>query len=156
MGRERRPVHDHGQDHDRPAPGQARRAAAHPDRARGRLPDRGGAMTGLAGRDAAPPSWLRLPRRTARLRLTMLYGGLFTVCGAGLLGFTFWLFYRATAGKRLVPLGTGYGQVVMRAGRSTLPPAACRHVHPNRLAQCMEGLGEARAHTFDPHVLLEQ
>jgi signal transduction histidine kinase len=113
-------------------------------------------MTGLAGRDAAPPSWLRLPRRTARLRLTMLYGGLFTVCGAGLLGFTFWLFYRATAGKRLVPLGTGYGQVVMRAGRSTLPPAACRHVHPNRLAQCMEGLGEARAHTFDLHVLLEQ
>ena len=41
-------------------------------------------MTGLAGRIAAPPSWFRLPRRTARLRLTMLYGSLFTVCGAGL------------------------------------------------------------------------
>jgi signal transduction histidine kinase len=116
-------------------------------------------VTGLVGRIAAPPSWLRLPRRTARLRLTLLYGSLFTVCGAGLLGFTFWLFYRATAGKRLVPLGAAYGQVVMPSGRSslsTLPPAACRHVHPNRLAQCVEGLGEARAHAFDLHVLLEQ
>jgi signal transduction histidine kinase len=113
-------------------------------------------MTGLTGRIGAPRTLLRLPRRTARLRLTLLYGGLFTVCGAGLLGFTFWLFYRATAGKRLVLLGTGYGQVVMPSGRSTLPPAACRHVHPNRLAQCVEGLGEARAHTFDLHVLLEQ
>jgi signal transduction histidine kinase len=117
-------------------------------------------VTGLAGRITAPPSWLRMPRRTARLRLTMLYGSLFTVCGAGLLGFTFWLFYRATAGKRLVPLGAAdYGQVVVPAGRSSLstfPPAACRHVHPNRLAQCVEGLGEVRAHAFDLHVLLEQ
>jgi nitrogen-specific signal transduction histidine kinase len=27
-------------------------------------------------------SWLRLPRRTARLRLTLFYGGLFLVSGA--------------------------------------------------------------------------
>jgi signal transduction histidine kinase len=113
-------------------------------------------MTSLTGRLGAPRTWRRLPRRTARLRLTLLYGSLFTVCGAALLGFTFWLFYRATAGKRLVPLGTGYGHVVVPRGRSSLPPAACRHVHPNLLAQCVEGLGEARAHAFDLHVLLEQ
>jgi signal transduction histidine kinase len=63
-------------------------------------------MTSLARRGAASASWLWLPRRTARLRLTMLYGGLFTVCGAGLLGFTFWLFDRATAGQRMFPAGT--------------------------------------------------
>ena len=32
-----------------------------------------------------PPSWLRLPRRTARLRLTVLYGAAFLVCGAAVL-----------------------------------------------------------------------
>jgi signal transduction histidine kinase len=37
----------------------------------------------------APPSWPRLPRRTARLRLTALYGGLFLACGAALLAVTY-------------------------------------------------------------------
>jgi signal transduction histidine kinase len=36
-----------------------------------------------------PPCWLRLPRRTARLRLTALYGGLFLACGAVLLAVTY-------------------------------------------------------------------
>jgi signal transduction histidine kinase len=35
------------------------------------------------------PRWLRLPRRTARLRLTVLYGGLFLACGAVLLAVTY-------------------------------------------------------------------
>ena len=39
----------------------------------------------------APRSWLRLPRRTARLRLTLLYGGLFLACGAALLAITYGL-----------------------------------------------------------------
>jgi hypothetical protein len=34
------------------------------------------------------PARLRLPRRTARLRLTALYGGMFLVCGATLLTIT--------------------------------------------------------------------
>ena len=38
-----------------------------------------------------PRSWLRLPRRTARLRLTLLYGGLFLVCGAVLLAIIYTL-----------------------------------------------------------------
>jgi signal transduction histidine kinase len=59
-------------------------------------------MTGLAARLPAPPSWLHRPRPTARLRLTLLYGGMFTLAGAALLGLTFWLFDRATAGKQLV------------------------------------------------------
>jgi signal transduction histidine kinase len=37
----------------------------------------------------APRSWLRLPARTARLRLTLLYGALFLACGAVLLTVTY-------------------------------------------------------------------
>ncbi len=39
----------------------------------------------------APRSWVRLPARTARLRLTLVYGGLFLACGAGLLTITYLL-----------------------------------------------------------------
>ena len=39
--------------------------------------------------------WLRLPRRTARLRLTALYGGLFLGCGAILLAVTYVLVEQA-------------------------------------------------------------
>ena len=48
--------------------------------------------------DAAHPrlSRLRLPRRTARLRLTALYGGLFLLSGVALLASTYVLFERAT------------------------------------------------------------
>jgi signal transduction histidine kinase len=47
----------------------------------------------------APRSWLRLPRRTARFRLTALYGSLFLVSGAALLAATYGLFERATKFK---------------------------------------------------------
>src|SRR5262249_16894774 len=44
---------------------------------------------------AAPPG---LPRRTIRLRLTLIYGGLFLVCGAGLLAITYALVDNTTVG----------------------------------------------------------
>ena len=47
----------------------------------------------------APRKWLRLPRRTARLRLTMLFGGLFLLSGVALVGATYALFERVTAFK---------------------------------------------------------
>jgi signal transduction histidine kinase len=50
----------------------------------------------------AVPRRARLPRRTARVRLTALYGGLFTVSGVVLLAFTYGLFERATAATVLV------------------------------------------------------
>ncbi len=43
------------------------------------------------------PPWLHGPRRTARIRLTALYGGLFLVSGAALVAATYLLFQRATA-----------------------------------------------------------
>jgi signal transduction histidine kinase len=44
----------------------------------------------------------QLPRPTARLRLTVLYGSMFTLAGAALLGFTYWLFKLATSGRRIM------------------------------------------------------
>jgi len=38
-----------------------------------------------------PRRWLQLPRRTVRLRLTLVYGGLFLLSGAGLLAITYGL-----------------------------------------------------------------
>ena len=46
----------------------------------------------------APLSWVRMPRRTLRLRLTALYGTLFLVSGAVLLAIT----YALVAGQRIV------------------------------------------------------
>ena len=53
-------------------------------------------MTGLLAR-LAPAAWLRAPRPTARLRLTLLYGALFLLSGAALLAATYLLFEQATA-----------------------------------------------------------
>ena len=47
----------------------------------------------------APRSWLRLPARTARLRLTLLYGALFLVSGAGLLAFIYLQVNRTSSGS---------------------------------------------------------
>jgi signal transduction histidine kinase len=44
----------------------------------------------------AAPAWLRLPRRTARLRLTAVYSALFLLTGAALGAITYVLFERAT------------------------------------------------------------
>jgi signal transduction histidine kinase len=50
-------------------------------------------------RRLAPASWLRLPRRTARVRLTALYGGLFLLSGVALVAITYGLFEQATQYK---------------------------------------------------------
>src|SRR5215467_2375770 len=42
-----------------------------------------------------PRRWLRLPRRTVRLRLTLVYGSLFLVSGAALLAVTYLLVSRS-------------------------------------------------------------
>ena len=39
-----------------------------------------------------PPRWLRLPRRTARLRLTVLYSAAFLACGAAVLAVIYLIF----------------------------------------------------------------
>src|SRR5258708_25743108 len=99
MGRVRRPVHERGEDHGQPPAGQARRSAAHRDRAQGRLPDRRMtvALRHRLTRLAAGP-----PRRTIRLRLTLIYGVLFLLTRAGLLAITYVLVQNATGGSSSV------------------------------------------------------
>jgi signal transduction histidine kinase len=54
----------------------------------------------------------RLPRRTARLRLAVLYGGLFVLCGAVLLAVTYLLTRHATGGGAKAVAGWAAGAVV--------------------------------------------
>jgi signal transduction histidine kinase len=54
-------------------------------------------MMDISRRRIRRPSWLHAPRRTARARLTALYGGLFLASGAALVVVTYLLFERATA-----------------------------------------------------------
>src|SRR6202167_31064 len=73
------------------------------------------------------PGWPRLPRRSARLRLTVLYGGVFLVCGAAVLALTDLLdgyaAHLATEITRL-PLGAFAGGTFGRpAQRAAVPPA---------------------------------
>jgi signal transduction histidine kinase len=44
------------------------------------------------GTPSGPARWIRLPRRTARLRLTVLYITAFLACGAAVLAFTYLLY----------------------------------------------------------------
>ena len=59
---------------------------------------------------------LRPPRPTARLRLTALFGALFALVGAVLLGFTYFLFESATAGKQILPAPGASGRAVPASG----------------------------------------
>jgi signal transduction histidine kinase len=122
---------------------------------------------GVAHSRLVPPSWLRLPRRTARLRLTALYGGLFLLFGIALVAVTYGLFERATeyrtphlpqiphapAIERLqlaVPSAPGLpsGQSVPLPKGQSVPPPQGQSVqlvqHPRQLAQAQLYLGQAQ------------
>jgi signal transduction histidine kinase len=101
-------------------------------------------MTSRGSRLAAPPSWLRRPRPTARLRLTLLYGCLFTLAGAGLLGFTYWLFDRAIGGA-----GAGVGFL------PAPPHVRCSFVHPTQVCLNLFRFRGA-LNRFDLHALAGQ
>jgi signal transduction histidine kinase len=117
-----------------------------------------------------PSSWLRLPRRTARLRLTGLYGCLFLAAGVGLLAVTFWLFQRATAGT-VVTSNAHFGPVIRNiVCRASLHPrvpgeqvtiAPARHPAPPPPPGCRRLLrvqfaALSRVHAVDLHALAAQ
>jgi signal transduction histidine kinase len=82
---------------------------------------------------AGLPSRPCLPRRTARLRLTALYGGLFLVCGAILLGLTYLLVAKATSPGSGGDLGSTPGLG---------PSISSQQLH--HLAQLRQTQGDAR------------
>ncbi len=72
---------------------------------------------GLGRRLAGLVSRLRLPRRTIRLRLALLYGGLFFLSGAALLGITYAVVAR-THGRYSQSVATPFQQSQSRAAPS--------------------------------------
>jgi two-component system sensor histidine kinase VanS len=72
---------------------------------------------------------LHLPSRTVRLRLTLLYSGLFLVSGVALLAATYLLFRNSTGVDLIVPTGTPHGSAGPGAHNGALPnPDAIREV----------------------------
>jgi signal transduction histidine kinase len=99
----------------------------------------------------APPSWLRLPRRTARLRLTTLYGGLFLLSGVALVATTYVLFERATEYRAphlpTIPRTPAIQHLQLPfkpPGRPTPPGQSVVIEHGHPLAQAQQELAHAQ------------
>jgi signal transduction histidine kinase len=81
------------------------------------------------------PRWPRLPHRTARLRLTVLYGGaVFLACGATVLAVTYLVY--GMLGKPMEPL---VREVLRRRGQGKAVPVA---VQPAAATIRLTGLGQ--------------
>jgi len=81
-------------------------------------------LAGLAAR-----RMLHLPSRTVRLRLTLLYSGLFLVSGVALLAATYLIFRSTTGVDLIVPSGTSHRPAVPGAGSGASPnPDVLRQV----------------------------
>jgi signal transduction histidine kinase len=77
----------------------------------------------------APRSWLRLPRRTVRLRLTALYGALFLVSGAVLLAITYGLVVSRPQVTAFHVVSIGGGVVKAVPGQAAGVARACQAFH---------------------------
>src|SRR5438128_8686696 len=99
-----------------------------------------------------PRRMLHLPSRTIRLRLTLLYSGLFLVSGAVLLAITYLLFRSRTGPDLIIPGGNPHGSTGPRALKEALanPDVAgyVRHVAEQQYAQAVS------RHADDLHQLL--
>ena len=97
-------------------------------------------------------SRLRLPRRTVRLRLTVVYASLFLVSGAALLAITYVLVRQAT-GKVLVGTKPNGSTFVISQNKTKGAPAAKRPKNGRRGVAALNGQGDKR---FTPQQLLAQ
>jgi two-component system sensor histidine kinase VanS len=77
----------------------------------------------------APRRMLHLPPRTVRLRLTMLYSGLFLISGLALLAATYLLFRRSTGVDLLVPSGPSATPTAIHRVEQMYAAAVQRHTH---------------------------
>jgi two-component system sensor histidine kinase VanS len=75
---------------------------------------------------------LRLPSRTVRLRLTLLYSGLFLVSGLALVAATYLVFRNSTGVDLIVPGGTAHGSTspeALNQVRQAFAALQARHTH---------------------------
>lgn len=93
-------------------------------------------------------SWL--PRRTVRLRLTLLYGGLFLLAGIAVLALTYILVAHATTPRAIIEEDRGGKRHITVGGASSLRPGKV----PAQARQLREQA--ARQHAADLHQLLIQ
>ncbi len=77
----------------------------------------------------APRRLIHLPSRTVRLRLTLLYSGLFLVSGLALLATTYLLFRSSTGVDLIVPGGPGRTPDAVRRVEQMYAAAVQRHTH---------------------------
>ena len=80
----------------------------------------------------APRRLLHLPARTVRLRLTLLYSGLFLASGLALLATTYLIFRSNTGVDLIVPTGTRHGSTspgALNDVRRMFAGAVERHTH---------------------------
>ena len=97
LGGLRRPLHQRREGDDQPIADQAGRTAGHRDRPAGRISDL--TMPARARQTLAQLfKGARMPRHTVRLRLTLLYGGLFLASSAALLAVTYVVVRNLTGG----------------------------------------------------------
>jgi signal transduction histidine kinase len=110
-------------------------------------------------RPLARPS---IPRRTVRLRLTLVYGALFLVCGAALLAFTYVLVAHATNRVLFYNSGNGLsGAVVGKPSKSARPGLVSTQVNGTPGASAPPDIDRLRAlaerqHAAELHQLLLQ
>ncbi len=103
---------------------------------------------------SAARGWPRLPRRTARLRLTALYGGLFLACGAILLAVSYLLVEQAIAPGGNVN-ETGLSQVQIPPGFIKVPPGGLTEGQLSPLSQLETTLGKEIASSDLRQVLID-
>ena len=75
----------------------------------------------------APRRMLHLPSRTVRLRLTLLYGGLFFLSGVALLAITYLIFRRASRVNVIVPNGPTHSAAARDAATELRYAELVRH-----------------------------
>jgi two-component system, OmpR family, sensor histidine kinase VanS len=101
---------------------------------------------GLSLTRLAPRRMLHLPSRTVRLRLTLLYGGLFLVSGVALLATTYLLFRSNTGVDLIVPTGIPRGRAIRGGHGSALSNPdvlrQVRRVYAAAVARDRHGLHE--------------
>ena len=91
-----------------------------------------------------PRRWRRLPARTIRLRLTVLYGSLFLACGAGLLTITYLLVKHHYSGNFFVSVQAhGSAPADPRRRRASKPGSV---ISGNRWWPCPGRARGRRAH----------
>jgi signal transduction histidine kinase len=111
-------------------------------------------MAGILAR-LTPAAWLRAPRPTARLRLTVLYGALFLLSGTALLAITYLLFEGVTTaitlpgGQRVV-----FGNVAGNAGAARVDRVGHYPSKPMFPGLTHLPAQIAQLHAFEMHQLL--